>query len=295
MDDELFRHAEERLNAMRLSPSAHCKVCGGEAYPFDIVDFNKSCEDSPYPIGLSIVPVIYRICRQCQFIFTDFFDDFTSEQWSRYVYNKDYVKFDPEYLSVRPRINAHMLRTFLARRKQSVIGLDYGGGNGTTAAMLRAKGWNFDCYDPFGQTNMSPGLIGRYNFCSAIEVFEHTPDPVKTLRDVIEKTTTGPMMVMISTVISDGAVSNETRLSWWYAAPRNGHVSLYSRKSLQTLGAQFGLRCTLIGSGPFFLTRGFTENQAHMFVLRGKLLRRLQFLNRKFYAELTRRPNDGAI
>jgi len=274
MSDALFSHAVEKLQATALSPIARCKVCGGDAHPFDLVDFNKSCDSCLYPLGLSGIPVIYRLCNQCQFIFTDFFDGFTSEQWQRYVYNDDYVKVDSDYLDVRPRRNARELIAFLDGRRDSIIGLDYGGGNGLTAALLRENGWAFDSYDPFGHTDLSPDRIGRYNFCSAFEVFEHTPDPVGSLRDIIEKTRSGRLMILIGTGVNDGVVSKETRLSWWYAAPRNGHVSLYSRKSLQTLAANFGLTYTTVRakSTTHLLARGISKDNARTLLLRGKLL-----------------------
>lgn len=224
---------------------------------------------------MSIIPIIYRRCDECQFIYTDFFDDFTSDQWRFYVYNDEYVKVDPEYLTVRPRVNARMLSAFLAGRKNQIRGLDYGGGNGMTAALLRQQGWAYDSYDPFGQTDMQPERIGQYNFCSAIEVFEHSPDPKGSLQAIVEKLSKGRVLIMISMVATDGAVSKETRLSWWYAAPRNGHVSLYSHKSLKILASYFGLTCVFIKSGPFFLTRGYSENEARRLILQGKVLRRL--------------------
>jgi hypothetical protein len=276
MDNALFRRAVSRLEATRMSPTAPCKICGGEAHPYDIVDFSKSCEMSIDPGAMSIVPVVYRLCAQCQFIFTDFFDGFTDDQWRRYVYNDDYIQVDPEYATIRPRENVRMVSAFLAGKKKSIMGLDFGGGNGLTARLLRERGWIYDSYDPFGDNDMAPERIGQYNFCSAIEVFEHSPDPVGSLRAIVEKVSRGRLLIMISTVASDGAVSPETRLSWWYAAPRNGHVSLYSHKSFEILGSHFDLGCVFIKSGPCFLTRGYTEAEARRLVVQGKLLRRLR-------------------
>lgn len=226
-----------------------------------------------YPLGLSGIPVMYRICSQCQFIFTDFFDEFTSEQWQRYVYNDEYIKIDPEYVRIRPRDSARDIITFLNGKKNSILGLDYGGGNGMTAALLREHGWSFDSFDPFGHTDISPDLIGKYNFCSAIEVFEHTTNPLKSLRTIVEMTSSAQLMIMIRTEVHDNIVSKESRLSWWYAAPRNGHVSLYSSRSLQILAASVGLTYTTL-RGPHLLTRGISESDARSMLIRGKLLRR---------------------
>jgi len=276
MPDVLFDDALKKLQAIKLSPEAPCKICGGTAFPFDVVDFNKSCVDSLYPQGLCIIPVIYRICSQCQFIFTDFFDDYTGEQWRRYIYNDYYFKLDPDYLDVRPRQNARDLIAFLTGKKNSTTGLDYGGGNGLTAALMRENGWNFSSYDPFDYSDMPPELIGHYNFCLAIEVFEHSPDPVNTLRDIVEKSSSGQLMIWISTGMNDDKVSEKTRLTWPYAAPRNGHISLYSRKSMRILAGKFGLTFTSVRSSSHthLLARGISENAARNLLLRGKLLRR---------------------
>jgi hypothetical protein len=118
--------------------------------------------------------------------------------------------------------------------------------------------------------------MGRYNFCSAIEVFEHTTDPAGSLRAILEKASPDRLIIMVSTVLNDNLVPDATRLAWWYAAPRNGHVSLYSSKSLMILGANFGLAYTNVGTGPVLLSRGYTQNEVRNLLVRGKLLRRLR-------------------
>jgi hypothetical protein len=273
MSDLLFDHAMETLRTARSRSFVPCKVCGGEAKSFDIIDFNKSCE--AYPFGVSAIPVTYRICEQCHFIFTNFFDDFADNQWRTYIYNDDYAAIDPQYRIVRPRANARIISAALFGRKAGTIGLDFGGGNGMTTRLLRAKGWAFDSYDPYGVTEMLQERIGRYNFCSAIEVFEHAPDPVRSLEAIVNKASPSELMIMIGTTVHDGLVSDKSRLSWWYAAPRNGHVSLYSRKSLQLLGETFGLTYSCIGRGPHILTRGISKRQASAMMLGAKVLRRI--------------------
>jgi hypothetical protein len=256
--DELLDHAVARLKATREHPVAACKVCGKPAEPFDVVDFKKSCTHSLYPQGLAAIPVIYRRCTDCRFISTDFFDDFTAAQWRAHVYNADYATVDPEYDSVRPRGNAREIASFLAGNARGAVGLDYGGGSGMTAALLRENGYAFDSYDPYGSTHLTPALAGRYTLCSAFEVFEHSPDPRGSLRQIVERASPGELTIYIGTGIHDGIVTEQTRLSWWYVAPRNGHVSIYSRRSLQILAAQFGLTYTALWPfrGTHLLTRG---------------------------------------
>jgi hypothetical protein len=39
--------------------------------------------------------------------------------------------------------------------------------------------------------------------------------------------------VLFSTLLSDGEIVRGRPLRWWYAAPRNGHISLFSAQSLR--------------------------------------------------------------
>ena len=277
MADALLNHALEKLQGIRSSPVALCKICDGEASPFDIVDFNKSCAKNQYVLGFAAIPVIYRMCARCQFIFTDFGDNFGSKEWETYVYNNDYITVDPDYLHARPRHNAREIITLLAGKQKTVVGLDYGGGNGKTAALLRANGWAFDSYDPYGATELSPERVGHYNFCSAIEVFEHTPNPVASLEAMLTMAGPGKLLVLLGTSTHDHHVSQESRLSWWYAAPRNGHISLYSRRSLQILAERFGLTYSGGNGGTsHLLARGYSQSSTSSLLSQGILLRRVR-------------------
>ena len=280
-DDSLFRYAVEQLDAMRLGSLRGCKICGGEGKPVDILDLNKSCSSGRFPTKPSFVPIVYWQCSRCFFIFTDYFDKFTAEEWRTYIYNEDYMSIDPDFQIERPLVNARMLRSFLFNKRDDVIGLDYGAGNGRTAFLMRERGWIYDSFDPYGYTDISPDRINRYNFCSAIEVFEHLTDPIAALSAILEKCDPNKLIIMISTAASDGAISSQTGLSWWYAAPRNGHVSLYSSQSFQVLAARAGLSCVFVKSGPFFLTRGYSEREVRWLIIRGKVLRRWREVTRR--------------
>lgn len=272
---ELRNHAIGLLD--QANGGVPCKICDSHATPFDLVDFNKTGHHSKYPYGVAGIPVRYDRCDNCGFIFTGFFDSFTADQWSEYVYNDEYyIGVDPEYAEIRPQYNARWFSTLLAGRKGSLLGLDYGGGNGRTVELMRTMGWAYDCWDPFGHTDMAPENAGRYNFCSSMEVFEHTPDPVGSLRSLVEKCSPDKLMIMIGTGAHDGIVTDETRLNWWYAAPRNGHISLYSKKSLEMLAAKFGLDYVSLSMGTHLMVRGYSEREAKIMLLRGKLMAKLR-------------------
>lgn len=183
--NELFLYAVERLEATLSARNLPCKICGAESIPFGTLDFNISCETRRAPHKLSLIPVVYRSCNHCGFIFTDFFDVFTNDQW-------------------------------------------------------------------------------------------RTPEPTGSLQAIFEKVSPDRLIIMISTVVSNGAIDGQARLNWWCAAARNGHIFLYLWRLIQILTSHVGLTPTLIGSGPYFLTRGNHTRETARVMVCGKLVRRLR-------------------
>jgi hypothetical protein len=141
---------------------------------------------------------------------------------------------DPDYLDGRPRAIAQMLAGMFASCVLDIRHLDYGGGNGALSRALFAAGWNSTSYDPFVDGPLSTGM-GRFNLVTSFEVFEHVPDVnilISTLSSLVEE----DGMVLVSTLLSDGIFARNQRVQWWYASPRNGHISLSSRRSLELPG-----------------------------------------------------------
>jgi 2-polyprenyl-6-hydroxyphenyl methylase/3-demethylubiquinone-9 3-methyltransferase len=214
-----------------------CKLCGCTSEFFDVVDFNKYCsEQNPYTFGRSGVAVAYYRCPRCEFVFTDFFDDWTTEEFARFVYNDDYIKVDGEYAGARPRRVADRIAKRLGRHFRQRI-LDYGSGSGLFEAQLRTHGFvNVTSYDPFS----SPARpAGRYDIITCFEVLEHTPTPARTLADIASLLAPGGC-VLFGTGLQPPDIGR-LRGSWWYIAPRNGHVSIYSHRSLAIAGRRAGL------------------------------------------------------
>jgi hypothetical protein len=238
-----------------------CKICGETTDLFDVIDLGKTCDlVSAYPRGLTGTPVYYRRCRDCGFIFTSHFDEYTDAEWKEVIYNAEYSVIDPDYALRRPARNARFVEILLGHRRHSIIGLDFGGGNGVTAEILRRRGWTFDSHDPFGKSEMRPSLLKRYNVATAFEVFEHVPDPIATFEYLLAKMTDDFPLVIIGTAVSDREVDEVRRLSWWYASPRNGHISLFSRRSLAALAGRFGMQCRSPSGGCHFLSRNCISN-----------------------------------
>jgi 2-polyprenyl-6-hydroxyphenyl methylase/3-demethylubiquinone-9 3-methyltransferase len=210
-----------------------CKCCAARAYLYGVVDFHKNCETRRRKVlDLSGIPIYYYRCPECRFIFTTAFDHFTIEDFSRHVYNEDYQLVDPDYRLNRPRHNAAFLcKLFAASRPQRV--LDYGGGNGLLAELLRAAGFaQVDTYDPF-VPRYAARPPRRYDCIVCFEVAEHSTDPARTFAEMNDLLM-DPGVILFSTLLQPADIDQQG-LSWWYAGPRNGHVSLYSRASLKAL------------------------------------------------------------
>ena len=95
-----------KLKRLSTAPTP-CKICGGQAGLFGVVDFAKSCEEARGKrLPLSGTPVYYRRCRTCSFLFTDAFDNWSEADFKASIYNADYIEVDPDYREVRPNNNA---------------------------------------------------------------------------------------------------------------------------------------------------------------------------------------------
>lgn len=215
-----------------------CPVCDSDSYPLDVVDFNKSCaEPRGYYLPLSGIPIYYFLCSQCGFCFAPEIYKWDISEFENKIYNSDYIKVDPDYVEARPKANAKFLIDMIGNNSTKIKHLDYGGGKGLLSNLLNHSGWTSTSYDPFVDKNLNPGSLGKFDLITAFEVFEHVPQVKKLVTD-LSSLLVDDGVVLFSTVLSDNEINPQKRLTWWYASPRNGHISLFSQKSLQTLCAQ---------------------------------------------------------
>jgi SAM-dependent methyltransferase len=226
------------LNVINPQPAA-CKICGGMSPLFGVVDFHKSCiEAQGKCLNVSGKPIYYRRCNACEFLFTEAFDDWSPEAFFKYIYNDDYVLVDPDYAAVRPTNNAGVIaKAFEAAREELSI-LDYGGGCGLLARLLVERGFLAATYDPFSAFSVRPQ--GAFEVITCFEVMEHAPLPDKILADMSGLLATEG--VILFSTLTQPANFAQLGLRWWYVAPRNGHVSLYSQRALAILFARHGMQ-----------------------------------------------------
>ena len=240
---------------------ARCKCCGSLAFPFGVVDFHKNCEILRQRVlGISGIPIYYYRCSTCQFLFTSAFDHFTNDDFRHYIYNEEYLLVDPDYREARPRGNADFLRNLFPSARPDRT-LDYGGGDGLLADLLRSSGFpRVETFDPFVPRH-SARPTDRFDCILSFEVLEHSHDPARTFAD-INDFLAEPGLIICSTLLQPADIDN-IGLNWWYAGPRNGHVSLYSRPSLEMLIEPFGFRLASFNDGLHILFREIPDFAKH--------------------------------
>jgi SAM-dependent methyltransferase len=216
-----------------------CKICAGPSSLFGVVDFHKSCiEAQGRRLPLSGYPVYYRRCQQCGFAFTTAFDSWDSQGFHNLIYNDDYIIVDPDFADLRPSGNAKLVASSFPGAKHSVEILDFGGGAGVFAARLRDQGFSAATYDPFSSFNQMPSE--KFDLITCFEVLEHVPFPQSTVATMVSLLKS-PGAILFSTLVQPTDFE-AVGLNWWYAGPRNGHISLYSSQALARLFQPHGMK-----------------------------------------------------
>jgi len=240
--DEDPRARLRRLPGLASHASARsrvpCKICGAASRPFDRVDFNKYCNpENPYEFGYSGVSVDYLRCEECGFLFTKLCDAWSADDFRNFIYNDDYAKVDSEYADVRPLRTAQTVGEWFRGAEGARI-LDYGSGAGWFARSMRHAGYAaIEEYDPFSAPQRPQG---RFDIITCFEVIEHSPDPRATFSDLLSLLRPDGCILLSQTLQPDDILA--IRGSWWYLAPRNGHVSTFTEDAFERLGREFGLR-----------------------------------------------------
>ncbi len=221
-----------------------CKCCGARAQWFGSCDFSKNCHEH---LGTVLPPsgisVHYYRCVECHFLFTTYFDNATYDDLKRIIYNDGYVCVDPDCLENRPTNNAGFVAECFSDHRTDVSILDYGGGNGVLAERLRALGFaDVETYDPFYE-EFAARPQRTFNIVLSFEVVEHVTKPVETMQDMARYLDADCGLLMFTTMLSP-ADPDAYGMDWWYIAPRNGHCSIHSSKSLNMVLRQCGLTLT---------------------------------------------------
>lgn len=116
--------------------------------------------------------------------------------------------------------------------------IDFGAGYGVFVRIMRDNGYDFYWQDKYCNNIYAKDFVfikgKKYELLTAYEVFEHLPDPVKEMKEMLEFSDN---LLFSTYIIPD---NNPKPNEWWYYATDHGqHVSLYSKKSLEILAMKF--------------------------------------------------------
>jgi SAM-dependent methyltransferase len=214
----------------------NCPICDNATSIWGCVDFNKSCEElNGTYLDYCGVPIYYLKCQHCNHIFSTDFDDWDFEDFKENIYNDDYIVVDPEYDGTRSKRDAEMFLKMINYNKNIDI-LDYGSGNGFFEKELTTQGYNIHSYDPLWENiDLSDK---KFDIITAFEVLEHSNKPLDTLNELCNFLKPNGK-ILITTLVND-ILQGKRDPTYWYLAPRNGHVSMFSNKSLEILFSKKG-------------------------------------------------------
>lgn len=206
-----------------------CRICGGELRPL----FSGTV--------LGDVQAIYARCATCESLIAP------DPHWLERAYSTEVVP-DPDSGALQRCLFIHRcirrmrhLR-LLPRRFRS---LDFGSGRGVLLRLLLDDGMDAWGFDPFPAPAFAKERIlqevpdGPFDLVTAIEVIEHTLDPLQTLNRLREALAPGGIL-LLSTELYDRALHGP---DWIYLAPEHGqHITMFSARGLQAAAEATGLR-----------------------------------------------------
>lgn len=193
----------------------------------------------------------YYQCPECGFVFID------SPHWIEEAYNSPITIFDTGIINRNVTMSQNvtmLLRAFYDKKK--VKCLDFGGGYGVFARLMRDQGYPFFWYDKFSDCLLARGFESdiqqKYECLTAFEVFEHLTEPKTDIKTMLEIADT----VIFSTQLYDKGLKYPKLGEWWYYLPEAGqHVSFYSQLTLETIAAKYHVNYYIINNDLHVLSK----------------------------------------
>jgi hypothetical protein len=176
--------------------------------------------------------VDYFQCRRCELLQTE------SPYWLDEAYAQAMSQLDTG--AVLRNQDSSRIATLLAlvlHVSPAAPCLDYGGGHGVFARMMRDVGLDFHWYDKHAENLFARGFEGdfrqHYTLVTAFEVLEHLADVRAELEQLFAPRHD---FVFVATLLHAGH-----QAGWWYYMLESGqHVSFFSRRTMELVGEMFG-------------------------------------------------------
>lgn len=214
-----------------------CPVCSHETVGFETAVIMQKYEGR------------FRRCPSCHFIFAE-----------------DPVWLDEAYRNVISVCDVGLVdrNIWFSRVARAVVSvlcnrtgrfLDYGGGTGLFTRLMRDAGYDWYWYDRYCHNSCAEGFSADiesgegYELITAVELFEHIADPVKTVA-VLKKLSSHILFTTSLLPTPPPPLS-----AWWYYGLEHGqHISLYDIRSLRVLARNAGMHLASNGSNLHLLS-----------------------------------------
>lgn len=216
-----------------------CRLCEGNT----IFKFKKEI--------LNKYEISYHECSNCHSLQTE------EPYWLEDAYSCESEKFDTGK-ATRTFLNFTVLPHLYNAlgMPKGINYVDWGGGTGLFARLMRDIGFNYKSYDKYAKNEFAQGYeVTKENdiidTITLFEVVEHFPNPTTDWENIFNRNAS---TIIFSTLIYDGNDSN-----WHYLAPENGqHVFFYSAKALSMLAEKNNYYAYKVGD--YFLFKNSSLN-----------------------------------
>lgn len=184
-----------------------------------------------------------------------------SPTWLEEAYSSAIAITDTGILARNTRNVNRMSELLASSRDPSVRGIDLGAGYGLFVRGMRDAGFDF-----YWQDIYAPNLVARgfeadenaYEIGVAFEVLEHLENPAGFIAQAVNKH-------QLHTLFFSAECFEPTSIpdaNWWYWSFETGqHISFFSRRALEEIGEQIGMRTIDFGGGIYAFS---TENWSHL-------------------------------
>lgn len=225
-------------------PNPRCLICG----------WTSSREFAVCLLG-DTARYLYR-CQHCKSYF------FPNPDWLERAYASVIHAKDTGVLQRAIDIGNVLTALLVGVDATSKKFLDFGGGWGVLARLMRDRGFDFSNCDPLCPSlfPLPTGSSEDASFVTLVEVLEHLPDPLGTLLPVSASWET----LFISTHL---APPTGITPEWWYLLPETGqHVLFPTLHGLEIIAERMNMHLISNGRNLHLMTRGPATRRAHFMI-----------------------------
>ena len=196
----------------------------------------------------------YYYCRACDHIFA------ANPTWLEEAYSEAIVAEDTG-IGVRNVLTAlrlaSLFHTGLGERGEAPY-VDAAGGYGLLTRLMRDLGFNYFWSDPYARNLFARGFeytpaLGPCRVASAIEVLEHTTNPLAFIRQTLAQYQSDTLVFTTETFPDD----NPPKPGQWdyYALETGQHIAFFSAQRLSRLAHKAGMQHVALGRIHLFSRR----------------------------------------